>query len=63
MERKGIRKDSKEETEAAQRIEAEDLEEEEVTNDVEESRGGAAEVAERLERWADAEETGGEGED
>ena len=44
--------------EAAAEAEAEEVNSEEV----EEAGGGAAEVAQRLERWADVEETGGEGE-
>ena len=63
LERKGLRKDSKEEAEAAEQIEAEELEEEEETIDQEENKGGAVEVAERLERWADVETAGGETED
>ena len=63
LERKGLRKDSKEEAEAAELIEQEELEEEEETNDQEENKGGAVEVAERLERWADVETAGGEAED
>ena len=50
LERKGLQKDSKEEAEAAAAIEAEEQEEEEATNDIEDNKGGAAEVAERLER-------------